>query len=234
MTATTKTIRRLFDRPSDGDWNMAVDEALLAAVHDTTAVPVLRWYQWSAPTLSLGYFQRWNDVPLELQSLPRVRRSTGGGAILHAEELTYSLAFPTGTWPTNSALAIVPEVHAAAAEAIQSFSPQLKIETPSAVEDVRNTSLPFLCFERRAEHDLVAGADKIMGSAQRRQGGRLLQHGSIPLRGWNAEELAKRITDRLAERWKVRFEPSQLTEGERGLAEEFAVRHRSLEWRERR
>jgi lipoate-protein ligase A len=234
MTAQAKTIRLIIDEPADGVWNMAVDEALLAAIHEVHAVPVLRWYQWSAPTLSLGYFQRWNDVPAGLSDLPRVRRSTGGGAILHADELTYSLAFPTGSWPTKSGLAIVEEVHAAAAEAIQFFSPQLKIATPSAVQDVRNTPEPFLCFERRSAHDLVTGADKIMGSAQRRQCGRLLQHGSIPLRGWNAGELAMRITELLSKRWNVTFKPSSLTAEELQSAEEFVVKHRSLEWTQRR
>lgn len=234
MTAVTKTIRLIIDEPADGVWNMAVDEALLAAVHAVDAVPVLRWYEWSKPTLSLGYFQRWNDVPSEFADLPRVRRSTGGGAILHADELTYSLAFPTGSWPTKSGLAIVDEVHVAAAEAIQDFSPHLKVESPSAARNVRNTAEPFLCFDRRSPHDLVAGADKIMGSAQRRQGGRLLQHGSIPLRGWNARELASRITQSLSARWNVTFEPSSLTGEELQSAREFAVKHRSPEWTQRR
>ena len=204
------------------------------AAHHRDAVPVLRWYEWSEPTLSLGYFQRWDDVPEELRRLPRVRRSTGGGAILHADELTYSLAFPAGTWPTKSGLAIVSEFHAAAAVAMLAYSPQLGLGTPPVVQNAPGAAEPFLCFERRGAHDLVAGADKIMGSAQRRQGGRLLQHGSIRLRGWNPRDLAARITELLAERWCVRFTPSSLTDEERRMAEELAVKHRSTEWTQRR
>jgi lipoate-protein ligase A len=219
MNDEPRRFRLLRDGPMDGVWNMAVDEALLVAAHAADAVPVLRWYEWSAPTLSLGYFQRWHDVPDRLRHLPRVRRSTGGGAILHADELTYSLALPAGRWPTASALAIVSEVHAAVAEAIQFFSPHFAVSTPPAVRVSPKMEEPFLCFERRSAHDLVAGADKIMGSAQRRQGGRLLQHGSIHLRGWDSVELATRITARLAERWGASFEPSPLTDDEGRLAE---------------
>ena len=163
-----------------------------------------------------------------------MRRSTGGGAILHADELTYSLAFPTGTWPSKSALAIVDDVHAAASEAIRTFSPEMEFSSSPAVANAPNTSEPFLCFERRSPHDLVSGADKIMGSAQRRQGGRLLQHGSIPLREWNAGELSRRITALMADRWIARFDPSELTAEEKKMADEFEVKHRSLEWTQRR
>jgi lipoate-protein ligase A len=234
MTVDQKVFRLLVDGPADGVWNMAVDEALLAAAHDVDALPVLRWYQWSEPTLSLGYFQRWMDVPPHLQPLPRVRRSTGGGAILHENELTYSLAFPAGTWPTKSGLGIVAAVHAAAAEAMQFFSPRVGVSAPPVARDAPRAPEPFLCFERRGEHDLVSGADKIMGSAQRRQGGRLLQHGSIRLKEWDAGRLGERITELLAGRWNVRFQRSELTAEERRLAEEFTRKHRSPEWTERR
>jgi len=232
MTTDQRVFRLLIDGPMDGVWNMAVDEALLAAAHEPNAMPVLRWYQWAEPTLSLGYFQRWQDVPDHLKALPRVRRSTGGGAILHDDELTYSLAFPSGTWPTTSGLQIVGEMHDAAAAAIQEVSPQLLLATPSVSGNLGKE--PFLCFDRRSVHDLVAGADKIMGSAQRRQGGRLLQHGSIRLRGLNANALAERITWLLAARWNVRFEPSSLTALEKRRAEEFASKQRSSEWTQRR
>jgi len=230
MTRASK-FRLLIDPPTDGVTNMAVDEALLAAAHEPGALPVLRWYRWSEPTLSLGYFQRWNDVPRLLQSLPRVRRSTGGGAILHDNELTYSIVFPEGTWPRKLASEVVADMHEAVADelGVHDFS------RFAGGEQVRlRMEEPFLCFDRRSPNDLVVGADKIMGSAQRRQGGRLLQHGSIKLRGMEPNELIERVTKILAKRWCVSFTPATLTDAEAALVDELAAKHRSIEWNHRR
>ena len=90
-------VRLIIDPPRRGPWNMAVDEALLMdAVENGNAT--LRFYQWSEPTLSLGYFQRYADREQHAASrnCAVVRRQTGGGAILHDRELTYSLVLPPG------------------------------------------------------------------------------------------------------------------------------------------
>src|SRR5687768_10145995 len=86
--------RVMIDPPSGGAWNMGVDEALLESA--AAGVATLRFYQWSEPTLSLGYFQPYGDRQLHAPSRPAacVRRTTGGGAILHDRELTYSFATP--------------------------------------------------------------------------------------------------------------------------------------------
>ena len=85
----------IVDAPADGAWNMAADEALLHTVSNTET-PVLRFYQWQSPTLSLGYFQSYADRNQHAASLEAdvVRRLSGGGAILHDQELTYSLVLP--------------------------------------------------------------------------------------------------------------------------------------------
>src|SRR5687767_3136581 len=88
-------VRLLIDLPASGAWNMAVDEVLL----ETAAAgggAALRLYAWEAPTLSLGYFQAAADRTQHSasQECPLVRRSSGGGAIVHDQELTYSLALP--------------------------------------------------------------------------------------------------------------------------------------------
>ena len=91
-------VRLIIDPPLRGPWNMAVDEALLADDVETDAA-TLRFYRWSEPTLSLGYFQSYADRELHAASrgCAVVRRQSGGGAILHDRELTYSLVLP----PTN-------------------------------------------------------------------------------------------------------------------------------------
>ena len=90
-------LTRIVDPPLSGVANMARDEALLRLQPESP--PTLRFYRWERATLSLGYFQPFDDVrslPAELRGLPVVRRLTGGGAIVHDRELTYSLVLPRG------------------------------------------------------------------------------------------------------------------------------------------
>ena len=91
-----ETARLILDPAADGGWNMSVDQALLETA-DSTGLISLRFYTWSEPTLSLGYFQSHLDRKLHQPSLDcqLVRRRTGGGAILHDNELTYSLCVPS-------------------------------------------------------------------------------------------------------------------------------------------
>src|SRR5262245_57717493 len=88
-------IRLLSDPPAPGAWNMAVDEVLLTAAA-ASGQATLRFYTWNEPTLSLGYFQAAADRQQHAASLActLVRRASGGGAILHDRELTYSVALP--------------------------------------------------------------------------------------------------------------------------------------------
>src|SRR6266567_4064320 len=90
----TPTIRLLPFADADGPTNMAADEALLESASER-GVASLRFYTWSEPTLSLGYFQP-SARPLAVRSLPWLRRSSGGAAIVHHHELTYALALPAG------------------------------------------------------------------------------------------------------------------------------------------
>ena len=87
----TAEARLILDPPADGLWNMALDEALLELAGES-GIPTLRLYRWQPATLSLGYFQPYQDRESHPPSTtcPVVRRSSGGGAILHDRELTYS------------------------------------------------------------------------------------------------------------------------------------------------
>jgi lipoate-protein ligase A len=190
--------RLIVDPPAAGSWNMAVDEALLAAAVDED-VASLRLYQWSEPTLSLGYFQRYDDRYRHAASggCAVVRRQSGGGAILHDRELTYSLALPPSHWLARDATALYTAVHDVF---IQLFEPRLKsTDAPKwrlglhdKESQLRPSQEPFLCFQRRARGDLLlvaqghptgpaapATSHKILGSAQRRHRGAILQHGSL-------------------------------------------------------
>src|SRR5688500_12298617 len=106
--------RLIVDSPANGSWNMALDEALFQTTQSSRQV-TLRFYQWSAPTLSLGYFQAAADRQKHDASrdCPLVRRSTGGGAIVHDVELTYSLVCPIDHDRSAVAQGMVRQVHSA-------------------------------------------------------------------------------------------------------------------------
>ena len=173
-------VRVLVDEhPANGAWNMAVDGLLLekAVAYGTCA---LRWYRWEEPTLSLGHFQRLDDPLIEgrFADLPRVRRLSGGGAILHDQELTYSCAIGPKHPLAGRPAALYERMHAAIIGVLADFGIALQ---PRGRTDLAHDA-NFLCFHRLDANDLVYGADKVLGSAQRRRRGAVLQHGSLVLR----------------------------------------------------
>ncbi len=205
--------RLLVDPPAGGAWNMAVDEALLesAALEGRLTV---RFYRWSEPTLSLGYFQRYEDRRSHPASLACacVRRSTGGGAILHDRELTYSIAVPPAHLLARSAPSLYQAMHGSLVECLreQGFEASL-VETRARRVDASTLAEPFLCFARRAVGDVIIGTHKIAGSAQRRWRGAVLQHGSIllaaspaapELRGLNDLSPNQPTVDEVIARWR--------------------------------
>lgn len=189
--------RLLVDPPQDGTWNMALDQALLDAATADSG-PVLRFYRWSEATLSLGYFQasQQRHEHSESRDCPMLRRSSGGGAIVHDQELTYSLIVPIGQMPTPSRL-LYDWMHQAVCNLLHrcDLAANLFQPTDSPTQPVP----PFLCFLRRAQGDVVVASgtsasgtsgsgmggdgqgNKVMGSAQRKGAQAILQHGSLLL-----------------------------------------------------
>lgn len=195
---STLDCRLIVDDPAEGAWNMAVDEALLESAV-AGGPPTLRLYRWE-PTLSLGYFQPYADRTKHPTSsaLPCVRRSSGGGALIHDQELTYSLTlcaadlakldlpFPLYCAAHRAVIAAVVELGGDAQ--------RLTLCNPDG--GAHPAEEPFLCFLRRADGDLLVGPPhpgavhgrpvngryKVAGSAQRKSRGALLQHGGVLLR----------------------------------------------------
>lgn len=170
--------------PRSGAWNMALDEAIMQAVGAGEALPTLRLYQWEPPCLSLGKRQPLSGVDLEhcwRDGVDVVRRATGGWAILHTDELTYSVA----ALPTD------PRAEGAILDAYRKLSAGLvaglhRLGVPAAMNPVdplgvHNTSAA--CFEVPSAYEVTIGEKKLIGSAQTRPHGRVLQHGSLPLTG---------------------------------------------------
>jgi lipoyl(octanoyl) transferase len=165
----------------DGPGNMALDEALLESVAADPSEAAFRTYEWSEPTLSLGYFQRNADAEADprWRAAPRVRRPTGGGAIWHHREVTYALIIPRSHPLSRRAGDLYLAVHSAIAQALKSqrIDARRRAESPFDPPESR----PFLCFLDRDPEDLVVGGIKVVGSAQRRRSGAVLQHGSLLL-----------------------------------------------------
>jgi lipoyl(octanoyl) transferase len=168
-------VRLLPFAEADGPNNMAADETLLEGAGAGQAS--LRFYGWSSAALSLGYFQTHIvhiSDPL-LAHLPYVRRPTGGAALVHHHELTYALALPAGTpWQSRGDSWLL-RMHAIISEALTGLG--------AAVESVGQEAKHgnVLCFRHHTPGDLRIGPNKIVGSAQRRQRGALLQHGAVLL-----------------------------------------------------
>lgn len=243
------SLRLIHDPPHVGLWNMAVDEMMLETVA-VSGVPILRFYAWAEPTLSLGYFQALEDRQSHVASLqcPIVRRSTGGGAILHDHEITYSIALPLVDRWSSAATALYDTFHAGLVAALA----QLDISATLCPQTLHTLQPEFLCFQRRAKGDVLVAGHKVAGSAQRRRATAMLQHGSVILsRSKQAPEvLGLQLTDReiavdqLLASWieqiqgdwpSLRFLESQWTATETGVAQAtLEGRFASSDWLVRR
>jgi len=174
------------DGVAAGPENMAADE-VLAAEAAREAVPLLRLYRWSETTASLGAFQpiaAARATP-SLAGIPLVRRPSGGGTILHGSDLTYAVAVPAGHRWSRAPQALYDAVHMALVRVLvrRGIPARQHPGRPAAEDESRS-----LCFDRRAAGDVVvsprgcaADSDgaKVLGSAQRRLPGAVLQHGSL-------------------------------------------------------
>jgi len=180
MTCSPDPCRLLIDPPAAGAWNMAVDEVLLDGAAEQNRI-ACRMYRWECPTLSLGYFQSYAQRRRHPPSreCTVVRRLTGGGAIVHDVELTYSLVVPGGHPFAQRRDELYRLVHQSLvrALAVRGVPAALCAEPPRAPA----AEEPFLCFLRRAPGDVLVGTVKVAGSAQRRRRGAVLQHGSVLL-----------------------------------------------------
>ncbi len=178
------TWRLLVTPPARGAWNMAVDEAILEAVGRGTSLPTLRLYAWEPACLSLGYAQPIGDVDqprLRARGWDLVRRPTGGRAVLHTDELTYSVIAPPGEPRTaGTVLESYNRLSAALVEALHKLG--LPVEVQDGSQAGGKTPNP-VCFEVPSSSEITAGGKKLIGSAQARRREGVLQHGSLPLCG---------------------------------------------------
>ncbi|MCC6612027.1 MAG: lipoate--protein ligase family protein [Anaerolineae bacterium] len=175
--------RLIYDYPTMGAENMAVDEAILRAVAVGRQPPTLRLYAWEPACLSLGYGQRATDVDWErlaAQGWDAVRRLTGGRAILHTDELTYSVALPPDhPLAEGDVVESYRRISSALLTALRTLGAQ------PAADPLREPlrSVDPVCFETPSHYEITVDGRKLIGSAQARKHDGVLQHGAFPLQG---------------------------------------------------
>ncbi len=176
--------RLLTHLPLSGAANMAIDEAILDAVGSGESRPTLRLYAWQPTCLSLGIGQPGSDadrVRLAERGWELVRRTTGGRAILHTDELTYSVSLPVDhPLAAGSIVDSYRRLSDALLDAVQSIG--LLAEADKRIEGAAKLNGP-VCFEVPSDYEITAGGKKLIGSAQVRRQHAILQHGSLPLYG---------------------------------------------------
>ena len=194
MVAHMDTWRLLLTPPAHGAWNMAVDETLLESVGRGASLPTLRLYAWHPPCLSLGYAQPFSDIDrprLLARGWDLVRRPTGGRAILHSDELTYSVvAPPDEPRLAGTLLESYNRLAQALLAALQSLGLPVEIQEHAALPAAhlclrhwRRQNTNPVCFEVPSTYEITVGGKKLVGSAQARRKEGVLQHGSLPLSG---------------------------------------------------
>ncbi len=243
--------RLLISGSGDAVENMAIDAAILESARPEQG-PTLRLYSWKAPTLSLGYFQSIDQRSVHLESLrlPVVRRGTGGGAIVHDRELTYSLVRPAAVRVPGAAPAVYRAVHDVFAECLADYG--IRAIRFAESWGIPPRQEPFLCFQRRTAEDLIVNQYKVLGSAQRRGAAAVLQHGSLLLaaspaapqlpglrelcgRSLPAHDIFASISQKLGALWEVQWASGELTAAERAAASgRLANRFAAEAWTQRR
>jgi lipoyl(octanoyl) transferase len=175
--------RLLYDNPTTGARNMALDEAVLRSVAAGDTPPTLRVSDWNPPCLSLGYAQKSADVDFmraAKQGWDVIRRPTGGRAVLHIDELTYSVIVPLDhPLAQGDVIASYQRISTALLAALEILGLNPRADRRTG----RHDSTGAVCFEMPSHYEVTAGGRKLVGSAQLRRFGGLLQHGSIPLYG---------------------------------------------------
>jgi lipoate-protein ligase A len=178
--------RLIIDEAHEGAYNMAFDEALLLSAATKHTPPTLRLYSWDPATLSLGFAQPSADVDrerLQKQGWGLVRRPTGGRAILHTDELTYSLTAPQDDpYLSGSLLESYRKISVALLAALRRLNIEANGDKHYGDAPTTGHQNP-VCFESPSNYEITAQGKKLIGSAQARKHGGILQHGSLPLYG---------------------------------------------------
>ncbi|TMV47847.1 lipoate--protein ligase family protein [Paenibacillus mesophilus] len=204
--------------------NMAIDEAMLIAHSEGKTPPTVRFYGWEPATLSIGYFQRAEDEvdfeELRKQGIGFVRRPTGGRAVLHDRELTYSMIvsedYPDMPTTVNEAYRVLSEGLLCGFRNLGLRAEMVNLGAEEEKAKYASTAGSAACFDSPSWYELVVEGRKIAGSAQTRSRGVILQHGSILLE-MDVDQLFSLLrfsNERVKERLKQSFHTKAVAIGD--------------------
>ncbi|MCK4666661.1 lipoate--protein ligase family protein [Candidatus Dependentiae bacterium] len=217
-----KEFRIIIDQnPNSSQVNMAVDEAIfLNYITAQNPIPVLRFYRWDPPAISIGYFQKPEDIDIESckrMNIEFIRRPTGGRSVLHDNELTYSVIGGKEKFFENKSLIdIYSIISKALVKGLRKYGFEVEFKKP----DYKNNQyhLKVLCFDSTSTFEITLNNKKVVGSAQVRKKGVFLQHGSIIL------SLDKEKVARL-----LKIKNIKLLEKASGLLDEMKIQNFEIE-----
>jgi lipoyl(octanoyl) transferase len=170
-----------------GSYNMEFDEHLVHSLADGSGIPTVRFYGWQPPAISLGWNQRAEDIDTESarrDGIDVVRRPTGGRAILHSEELTYSVVMESHA---KNILATYNEISQALVLGLKNLGAAVSLEKSQPhFPSLYHSPSSAMCYSSSARYEIQINGKKLVGSAQRRYVGHdsedlVLQHGSLLL-----------------------------------------------------
>lgn len=224
MSYLSEPVRLMIHEEADRFTNMAVDEALLRLLPDHPQ-PILRFYQWSEPAVSIGYFQPTTEAP-EGRSL--VRRYTGGGLVDHEADFTYSVIVPRGHDVYEAGtVGSYEQIHTAVAEALRKQG--LVADLAPCCQDVESVA----CFQKAVKYDVVGSSEeeKLAGAAQRRTREGCLHQGSILIQGYDYEVMCETLAETLLPLLGSHYEDSELLGTEESRVQELLQsRYSTDEW----
>ena len=217
-----KELRIIIDKnPNSSQVNMAVDEAIfLNYIKAQNPIPVLRFYRWNPPAISIGYFQKPEDIDIESckrENIGFIRRPTGGRSVLHDNELTYSVVGGKENFFENKSLIdIYSIISKALVKGLRKSGFEVEFKKPDYKKNQYH--LKVLCFDSTSTFEITLNNKKVVGSAQVRKKGVFLQHGSIIL------SLDKEKVARL-----LKIKNIKLLEKASGLFDEMKIQNFEIE-----
>jgi len=200
--------------------NMAIDEALFAY----SKVPALRFYYWSCPTLSFGYFGKYDNAAKVGAGRELVRRWTGGGLVLHGSDLTYSLVIPFQNPVALPAREVYTKFHRTIRDTLIDIGICASLATSSSPK------ISEACFANPVFADVLVAGVKVAGAAQRRTRTGLLQQGSVQYPGL-PNEFVTRLIGKLCPHAEARALNAKITSDAYQLAHQ---KYAAFEWLRRR
>jgi lipoate-protein ligase A len=176
--------RSIDNGPAEAAWNMAADEAILLSNLDGKSSPTIRFFQWKVPSITFGYMLNVRDeLNVELcreRRIPLIRRITGGGVVFHGCDITFSVIFPTDlAQSTSSALDSYRFINEILLRSFSSLGIEASLLYRTDKEKSASSESHNVCFVEPTTYDVLHNGKKLVGNAQRRRKGWVLNHGSM-------------------------------------------------------